>query len=657
MRYRLITVIGLFFCILTTPFCDENFLQVFGPSEGERILFTFPAQRDENAYQRAREFSQWFTENPPTIPVMIMVTTDDLPQLPVPLDMPETRGGSRVIRDLGIDRIAAVIVVTSGSDQGIVVTAGSKGYVTPLWLLESMHRAFTEADLPFSLSTHRVQLYRIGWARIEPFIHQWLEGGAPALQCDTNLPAHTVLSHIMNAFYRHSPQQNDRHYVVYRISDNYYFIGERTLVIIAVVSLAVMLLFVFVFSFIFGTASDQHIRDFLRVWWLPFVYLIITTGGLYAGQTIITWIFRLRFGNPDAWTLIPRVALAGKVLLSWFVINGILALNQLIRFPKGSFIYGYIGSLVCLFNTIVFSSIDFSLSIVFIIAYLVSFVMYHLKPFFFKLSGIIVLAFPFIPFIAALFAGTAEVLEPVYSGKDFWNVLIALFALPFQLFTARLMHSAGIFGRQNRFYMPFNLIIFFGASMVLTGYVLLHPVWSAEKPLRVQLQHRITETGEYRTSNALIHLTGLEMTEHASDNAMYAIPPEPAQLIGLHAKAAKFLERQLVTLTLQPLLPFQRIDITVETLSGIAVHDASKPFSISSDGQKAVFSVINNRQVPWECVFSADADTVLNLTAEAWTTDNPRGIRFVNAGITTDYLMEVIHSFTVENATEAGAGL
>ena len=352
--------------------------------------------------------------------------------------------------------------------------------------------------------------------------------------------------------------------------------------------------------------------------------------------------------------LIPKLALFGKLVFSSFFITLIISLNQLIHFPEDNYIYGYIASIVCMINIFVFSSLDFSLCILFLAVYCISFAINHVRHPLSQIAGILLIFVPFVPYLLALLSGGTETLGPLYAGTNFWNIRMSLFAMPFQLMVSRLMLTLGIFGRKHQFYLPVNLVLVFIAGVAFSGVLLFIPAWSDKEPLEVSIRQTIDSWGGRLEVKAPVELQNLRIESNRSTDALTETAAESADFLRIRSSSRVFLERQLVEISIEPSIPVQKIEVRIKSENGLSVYSASLPFVLLGAGAESLFTPGENPEFPFAIHFSSDLSSKLTAVVRVWTRTNPFGLIIRNKDLTTDYLLEIAR--TVEIGKQDGNG-
>lgn len=647
MNYRaLLTLIPLLVTVAFPVFARENRVLTSGPATGPNLILTTPEESGKELIDRLEALASSFAATHPPIRVSVIITENDFSTLPATIRAKSPEGTSQAISLISDWESPVVILVIPGTGGETRIIPGARGSVAPRWLLETVATSLSHANVPWALAEKRVSLYRIGWIAENPLLAQYLKSGIPAIALESNADLGDTIRNIAGSLASGIPENRDRHYLVFTVKKNLAFISERTLVAIIMMASAGILMFLFIFSFLFGKKSEQHLRDLVRVWWLPFLYLLVTTASLYAGGALVSFLYRFRFGNPESWTLIPHLALAGKFLLSWFIISIVMSLNQLIRFPESGFIYGYIASIACILNLFAFSSLDFSLTLLFLSVYCISFIVYHLNHPVLQVAGIICMIAPFAPYLAVLPMADSSIIAPLYGNGGFWNLRMALFVMPIQLMISRLYHSFGAFGRRHRFYLPVSPVVAFLFAFAATGGILFLPAWSRARPLPVDLRQTLDARGFTETTVANAKLGNLTLADDPSKAEFPALKETPEAFVHISSTSSNFIERKISELTVDPLIPVQKIEIIVSDPDNVAVFDASSPFEPLDAGRSCRFVSGENPPLPYVIRFSSARKSSLTARVTLWTRSNPRGLTVLNPDVSASYLLEIDSTYT-----------
>jgi len=642
---------------LTLPLSARNSVLAFGPDTGRALVITTPQQTDDRATRALEALADRLATSPPPIRVKIVITHNDLVSLPADLAPEKREGATEVIQDIDDEDSGAVVLVLPTDDPGLALVPGSRFRTAPRWLCAAALDALAANSFPQRLEEYRLQLYRLGWVAERPLLAEYLRSDIPAIALVGAADPTDVLETLVR-----SPaiaDTWDQHFIAFRAGERVVFVGERASALAVIVASAAILLFLFVFGFLFGKRSEERFRDFLRVWWLPFLYAAVTLVALVAGGRLVRVLVSFRFSFAESWRLFPLLTLLAKFSLAWFFINLLVSVNRLIVLPKDDFIYGYIASVAALFNVFAFASLDFSLAFPFLAAYALAFALYHARSLPAQTVGVLVFLVPFVPYALALTRAGAEPIGPLLTGESGWNLRLALFALPIQLMASRVQARLGRLGHPGaptgafapgKIRVPLDLVVSFLVATAFAAAVLFVPALSSARPLEVEIRQRIDDAGSSFETRSLMPLARFDVV---SDPSMASAPDSAArasEFVTVTTRARAHLGRLLVGVSVSPLVPAELVEVTVSRDAGFAVYDASIPFDRVESGETCVFTSGVRPEGTFSFEFSSDADARLSVTARVWSRLNPWGITLRGTSVRPSFLLEVIDVSTVGEA-------
>lgn len=617
---------------------QDNRYYAFGPDTGPLFVITTPEQADRRMVEELEQLAGRLADSPPAFRLLLAVTSRDFSPLPDTLRKTPPEGTASLIARLSTEEDLTVLVLFPG--QSTRIRNGFRGSTPPRWLLESAVRALEDSGAPWELEEERLPLYRVGWIPENPLAAAYQNAGIPVLCLEAERGVGDTLLAMVRGLNQAKRDRNDRHYLLERLRGRYFFIGEEILVVFMIAAFSVILAIIFIFSFLFGKKSEQRMKDLFRLWWLPFFYLAITWLSLLGGQALASFLFNFRFGAIAGWSLLPGLALGGKILFSLFLIALILTFNQAIRLPDDSFVYGYIAGICSVVNIFVFSGFDFSLSLLFLLACAITIIAHRFKHPAFQALAIVGMLLPFAPYLSVLVSADAGTIGPLFLEDGQWNLRIAFFTLPYQFMFAKLFHTVGLFGRRQKFYIPLNTLFMFVPAMAMAFLILFYPAWSEDKPLQVTVFHTIDGAGEQFATEIPSLLPNLGLGQNPSRAKAPDVPRNPDGLIEMTDTSVRFLDKRLVTMSIATAVPVERIRVSVSSASGFSVYSASIPFEFKEAGSEALFLSNDRPTLPFTFSFSSDHDSMLTATVTVWTTENPWGISSSNASFSSLYLLE-----------------
>jgi len=184
--------------------------------------------------------------------------------------------------------------------------------------------------------------------------------------------------------------------------------------------------------------------------------------------------------------------------------------------------------------------------------------------------------------------------------------------------------------------------------------LLFLPAWSEDKPLVVPIRQTIDADGSRLDVRTPVQLANLVLERDRSLASAPDLPDDPSRFLGLRTSSRKFLERQLVTVTIDPVLGAQKIEVTITSENGLSVFDASLPYELRKAGQESLFISGDNPDTPFIFTFSSDLASRLSVTVRLWTRSNPWGITVTNKDLVPDYLLDVVQTVAVPPAVRDG---
>lgn len=644
-RRRLSSLLLLLAGASFSGFAADVSLRSYGPESANAIVFVAEETPNSSARDGLVEFEAYLASHEPTNRISIaFLPTDKTPsERKALLAFLESLDGTDI----------TVVALAPGKKDTIRLHPGAGGKTCPKWLLASAAESLNESAIPWTFAEKRLPLYRLGWVRGDALLGRFLERDIPAILLETDADVSALFGLIAASVARSRVPINDRHYIIIGEGDSVNLIGEGILATAMVVASAVILFYLFFFSFLFGKKSDQRLRDLLRVWWLPFLYCGINLLALFGSQSLAGLLCRVRFGTERAWMLIPQLAFVAKLLIAWFAITLVVSLNQLIRFPKDSFIYGYIASVVCLLNFYLFSALDFSLAPVFLSLYAISFFAYHVDHPAAQAFSIVAILVPAAPYLHALF-WSPDALGTLLGGGGIWNLRIALFAMPVQLMVSRLSHTMGTFGAREKAWLSPKLFVAFGAAMVAVSLVLFFPAWSPEKPLDVGIVQTVASDGNAIKTESLAHPERFIPVRIPTLAERPELAERADAIVEITSKTRKFLDRQLVDVTVRSAIPLNGVELDVTAENGISVYDASVDFTLSEGGKRAVFPIsVSDGATSCSVSFSSDFDSSLSVSVNATTDFNPWGYAIPADFVKSSYTLNVREFHSVQRPADA----
>lgn len=629
----------------------------------------------------------------PDARVSLALTRNDYSLLPENLRPAVPEGTAGVIAALARSGSGAVFLVLPWEIPGeTIIKCGVRGETSPPELVSALATSLEKAGIPWRLEESRLELYRMGWMPEHHILKAYLEAGIPAVAVSTSADVLTpVLEAVRSlAALPQKPDFSDRHYVLLRVpgflreaaeqtaafvykasaetaggtaeetGDTYlaggrfFLLTERLLISAAVFFSSVFLFYLCIF--ILGNPITRRRRT--REFWLtlpyPVLFTVINIFALYAGERFAAALVSLRFGKPEAWVLVPRLALFIKFSAAFLLAGVLSGIKNIFLFPRSAQSMGYTAALSSFANIFLFSAIEFSVASHFILCFLLVLICIHsgnkIIQTLFTAAAVLV----FTGFYSQLFRGNQEAISTLYNGGRRWDILAACFAVPVQLLVARIF----ITGRKRipaSVPLPFFRIngkslrapVIPAAALLLTlggvAGIFCVRAWSREKPLQVTVSQSITEEGSEIRIHAPAELRNvrLQETRRNPDGSPVFPDPRPEDFVRVDFQSQTFLDRDVYEIIIHPKINARRIDVRVFSKEGIAVNISPQPFYFEEGGTSARFTSGENPETPLRVNFITGNAGALDAEISCWSVVNPFGLHIAEDSIVTNTLFFV----------------
>ena len=354
------------------------------------------------------------------------------------LDNPEFRTiksikGTRVFAEsVDATDATAAITVNFDSSRRTAIHTGSKNHTTPLWLTRRISDAFFDTQVAFSFEDLLSTIYRLGIVRGQERLSFFFMNDIPAIEI--NFSSDTELSVLKSFAENYSPQGTeewDMHYLYIKRGSFFraVFINERA-IIIACLSVGILtILILCVFSFL-GAYGERHKYEFIKSsYMIPFT-IGISFLSLFLGQAVVSQI-------P---TINPIIQYGIKIVFAMIFISALFTMQGILKFSVTAFMYGYLLSVVSIFNIFLFSTRDLTLFVIFAVEYAIIYLSRTAKRLFSLSVYFILMLMPFLPYgyIIIKNAEDIELARTVFTSAA-GNLLLAFAIFPFQITWLRML--------------------------------------------------------------------------------------------------------------------------------------------------------------------------------------------------------------------------
>ena len=605
----------------------ENIFYEFGPKTDKVIVFTASAGSDNQATaitMQLQKYAQKLSADAPNTHIIVAITKNDVSELPVDVPVKRYEGTKALIQTLITYPNAAVcLLAPDKSDGARIITGTSKG-TTPAWFLKAVYASLEQKNIPIDFYTNAVVFHRLGWLPDDPTLQLYNEANIPAIKIETGADLSDFFSSVAPTVIQSMSNEWDTHYFVFKLHTKLIIINEQHIVITLIVSSIIFLLWLMFFSFLFGKKRDQHIRDLLKLWWMPGYFFLVNWFSFFLGSKITEALFYLRFASAGELSVFPLTALSIKYVFALFFMFTVTAFNKFIPLPANRFIYGFIAHAVCLLNIFIFSFINLSFSIIFMVIYFVSLAAYHFKNIILQIIFIVCLFLPLMPFMMHIILYREYMFHIIF----FINLASACIFVPFDLFLIRLSLS---FDKKRkivkpRFRIPIQCKVMGGVFLVLALWVFVMPVTKSTVRNRwIVIQH--LNGDESSVVKKYINSSAEEkITDYTRDNTQ-GTAETADHFLTVRTSFENYFERSIGTITIDSPLKIEAFSVTLIALNDIAIFESDVRFEQNSSGDTATFVSSPRPNFPVVIHFSGKKDAALTLSVVVWSNDNPFEIK------------------------------
>lgn len=574
--------------------------------------------------------------------VKIIFTRDDYSALPENLSKNMPAGTKQLSNTIDTSSPCAVIIFEENLGDSIYILNGSKNKITPLWLLE--HFLKLNQAVPFTFTYNRMELYRLGWTESHALLKNYLDNDIASIlfQLGDKYLENQDIEHLAQIFASSVTNitplpsaESDIHYLIFSYKNHFLIFDEFTMIILITIICCCIFIGLGGIGFIFSKKSEQHWKDTKKTWYLIPIYLIVTYFALVMGKFFVLKLFEHKYGFADAWEIMPIFSTVIKFLVVAIILSMITTLQQMISLPTDNYIYGLIASLSCLLNIFLFSSQDFSLSIIFIWAYFCSFIFYHCKKIGTSIFWAIAMTIPFVSlfpaFSTTIIAGN-QFYQTLFMGNNNWQIYLSFFLFPIVMMIARLRAMTGILGKTEKFRLPILLFILIAMLFSSSIWFLIKPQYNKTNELNLEISEQINEkehfvkvVSPFKLDNVLLLLNNkhifIPLKKQNSQYEGTAPLSSKTNALETNVQSKKFLDKAIYTISINPSEKEKkaiRYDVTISTKQGLAIFDASIPYEMKKGGSVCVFSTGEFPPVPFVFEFSTSLSTKLEVEVIAY---------------------------------------
>ena len=620
-------ILLVFFCsLLLQPLVGENSFYEFGPKTDKVVVFAASASSNNQsttATVQLREYAQKLSAQAPDVHIIVAITKNDISELPADIPVKRYEGIKALIQTLTAYPNAAVCLIGSGDhDRARIVTGTAQGSA-PAWLLRPAYTCLQQQNIALDFYANAVVFHRLGWLPDDPALRLYNEAKIPVIKIETNADLSGFFSSFAPAVIRNISKEWDTHYFVWTNRGNLMIVTERHIIIILIGASMLFLLWLVFFSFLSAKKREQHLKDLLVLWWMPVYFFLVNWSSFFLGTKMAELLFYLRFSSLTEMNAFPLAAISAKYVFALFFMFAFTAFNRFIPLPVNRFIYGFMAHAICLLNIFIFSFINLSFSIIFMLIYFVSLIAYQVKNIVLQIVFIVCLFLPIMPFIRHVILYRLYMFHIIF----FLNAVPAFIFIPFDLFLIRLSISIDKKKKNTKplLRVPIQCKVTGCIFLALVILIFIMPMkqnlfnkaFTLVYSLNGNESSVIKKYHDPPAEEKVVHYYRTENTA-----------PETAdRFLTVHTSLENYFERSIGTVTVVSDLKAEVLFVTVRAQNGVAVFDSDTAFKQSSSGEEAVFTSSPRPALPLVIHFSGKKDAALTVSVVLWSKENPFDIR------------------------------
>ncbi|MCR5290757.1 MAG: hypothetical protein K6E51_12260 [Treponema sp.] len=466
------------------------------------------------------------------------------------------------------DTTCALILQFSNTNDHCIITPGSGRDTTPSWLIKILVDACDNQKIPVDITSGSFpSLYRFNLFADNPAVSVFLNNDIPCAALTLPLPEkkvqETYIHTISNFFTSYKPELTmtwDKHYTILHLPHKHIFIEER-LFVIGYLGLSVFSLLVLCgLSFLVGKNTVHNLQDFIKHWYHLPIILCITTISLQIGEWMTIAIStRISFD--------PILQFGLKLILTVLLLAILFMVQFFNRRETSVFLYTFHVTIISVINIFIFSTIDFSLFLLFACEYIAVYISRYSRKLWFLIFSLCLMTLPFIPYsiVIGKYAQNEKIALLVHSGL-IKNVILALALQPifitfFKIFLRLIRHQASNSQRISK---------------------------KTTIPLAVSTSLMVIAIGVFFT---ISEVTLRKFRKQHNEQKSYTLQDVPAEHLSVSLSANSFIDTNSRIITIQSSVPAMRYIVTITSPTDVPIYDSITEYTSSEDGKTAQFII------------------------------------------------------------------
>ncbi len=480
-------------------------------------------------------------------------------------------------------------------------SSSNEANLVPLGFFKTIINSFAESGTNYYIKGYFLSLYRLHFIEDNILLGTWLENEIPSVSIkmthENSDNIFIMLQSLINNFNETNFLDKDINYTFFQFLSQTFFVSERLVLLLIILVTAIVLFGFFNLSFVTGVHRHIHKKEFLKIWYLIPIIVLLTAFFLFVSQNIVRSIFP---SNLD----FDILAFILKIIFSVLFLLLFSSLQYLVKLPLTGFIYAYILSVSAASNIIIFSLVEITLAPLFICQYIIVQISQRMRRIVPIVICLVLMASPYFPLLLNI-VNSNQILNisSVLNSSFIINLLLACFMLPFQIMVIRILTRLKLWGVRSKT----NKKKIAKQSIVVISVVVCITVVSV---IFVQTQ----STSKFRQTDAVEDI----------NESFNLVNTQKTQFGNI-----------LQTLEIRSEMEVIRYDIELKSDNIIPIYDANYPYDILSKPLSAIFTLDEYSPNPLVLNFTTQNNTDIHCYIDAWV-KTPDGIEKVHI----DYILQ-----------------
>ncbi|MCQ2591560.1 MAG: hypothetical protein MJ188_02145 [Treponema sp.] len=375
-----------------------------------------------------------------------------------------------------------IVYIFNLSSKNNLITAGSRGYPSPSWMIKNAYSSFNKnrlvENLPFYMISQPLNL---------PFyddniLGNFLENNISAIKINfkTNFQTsekdiqkyQNIIFDIIQGYKTAPTTEKDNHSMMFRFFNKTIWFSEFTIVRIIILNILASLIFILTISFLNRNLKNKAWKEIKNNWYtLPATYLF-SVGGFFLGQFLYLQFF------PNHTECNPFESIFLQLVITTIILTIFYSIELFFHKNYGEKSLDYLILISNFINQFLFSLMDISLFPIFMLICICSIFSLIIKKNWFHILLFFIIIFSLLPYINRLYETTDyEKLHFFISHSFGLNLILPLIITPililvFRIFIALRKHvsSKAIFS----LIITITFLIFFTFIFELNEYTFTH---------------------------------------------------------------------------------------------------------------------------------------------------------------------------------------